>query len=144
LVRSFAMLSELAVAPRIVAADQGTAQIWLARPGLVFTRVEGRMVMEHAQAIMETVDAAVRARPGQVCAVHDFTGIESYEIAVHARMSTWSVSVVRSMRRIVVGVSSPLVALAVRTANLATGGRFELLDTREQVLSAARAELSVC
>jgi hypothetical protein len=136
------VVPELPIAPLCAETREGRAWVWPVAPGLVFTRVDGRMVMQHAQLIMEAVDAAVRARPGSAAAVHDFTGIESYEIAVHARMSAWAVGVTGSMRRIVIGVQSPLVALAVRTVNLASGNKFELLDTRAQVLEAARRELT--
>jgi hypothetical protein len=134
------MFVELQVAPEVVKTEAGCATIWRGRPGLVFSQVEGRMVMAHAQVIMAVVDAEMRARPGTVKVFHDFTAIDSYEVAVQARMSAWSVTAVRSLERIVIGVSSPLVALAVRTANLASGGRFELVQTREQLVAAACAE----
>lgn len=101
------MFVELQVAPEVVKTDAGSATIWKARPGLVFTRVEGRMVMAHAQAIMSVVDAEMRALPGKVKVFHDFTAIESYEIVVQARMSAWSVTAMRFIERIVIGVSSP-------------------------------------
>jgi hypothetical protein len=135
------VLPEVSVEPERVQLPDGLSLAWNVRPGLVFTRVEGRMSLPHASSIMAMVDAAVLAQPSGAVVVHDWTGIESYEVAVHARMSAWSLVVVRSMRRVVIGASSPFVAAAVRTVNLAVGGRFELLQTREQVLAAAREEL---
>lgn len=41
-------------------------EIWTPRPGRVLTRVEGRMLMEHASAVVQAVDAALEARPGAV------------------------------------------------------------------------------
>ncbi len=136
------MVPDLDVTPLVLESTDGRAQVWTARPGLVLTRVDGRMVMDHARAIMEAVDAQLRARPGRTTVVHDWTGIESYEVAVHARMSAWAVSTIRSFERVIIGVTSPLVALAVRTVNIAVGNRFELLDSREGVLAAATAELA--
>jgi hypothetical protein len=135
------MVSELTTAPLVAEAKEGRAHVWNAARGLVFTRVEGRMVMAHAQLIMDAVDVAVRALPREAAVIHDFTGIQSYEIAVHASMSAWAIGVVGSLRRIVIGVNSPLVSLAVRTVNLASGNRFELLSTRDQVIEVARKEL---
>jgi hypothetical protein len=136
------MLPELSVAPETVQTAEGIVHVWVAKPGLVFTRAEGRILMAHGQLIMDMVDAAARARPKLATVVHDFTAVASYEIALHVRMSTWSVGLTPSMRRVVVAVNSPLVALAVRTVNLASGGKFELLETREQAIEAARRELA--
>ncbi len=89
------------------------------------------------------MNLAIQDAPGEAVAVHDWLGVESYEIAVHARMTAWSVPAVRSMRRVVVGVRSPLVAFAVRTVNLAAGGRFEVVGTDEEIKAAVRSSLQL-
>jgi len=136
------MIPELAVEPQVAETDEGRAYVWRPKRDLVFTRVEGRFAMPHAQLIMDQVDDAVRANQGKVTIVHDWTAVESYEVVVHARMSAWAVAVMRSLTRVVIGVTSPFVALAVRTVNLAVGNRFEVVDTRDKVLAEARAELA--
>ncbi len=135
------MLPELRGVPREVNVEGGSLRVWSVRAGLVFTQAKGRMVMAQAAAIIAGVDEAIRAAPGSAVAVHDWLEVDSYEVAVHARMSAWSLVAVRSMRRIVIGVRSPLVALAVRTVNLGVGGRLEVLEEREKLLSFARKEL---
>lgn len=101
------------------------------------------MVLAHARAVMAEVDGVLKAHDGCAVAIHDFTGVESYEVAVHAQMTVWAVSVMPSMKSVVVGVASPLVSLAVRTANLAAGNRFEVVNTREALVRApCRVELS--
>ena len=134
------MFAELGILPQIVPGESGKAAIWHVRPGLVLTQVDGRMVVAQARAVMQAVDEAIRARPGKAMVFHDWTAITSYEVAVHAQMTAWSVKVVRSLARIAIAANSPLVLLALRTANLAVGGRFELVESREQLVAAARAE----
>ncbi|HEY6876568.1 MAG TPA: hypothetical protein VI299_01065 [Polyangiales bacterium] len=136
------MVPEVSVAPLTAETSEGRAWVWVAAPNLVLTQVEGRMAMNHAELVMGTVDLAAKQRPGQVALIHDFTAVDSYEVLVHARMSTWAVNITRSLRRVVIGASSPLVALAVRTVNLAASNKFEILDTREQVHAVVRAELA--
>ncbi|HVJ20539.1 MAG TPA: hypothetical protein VM686_34235 [Polyangiaceae bacterium] len=135
------MLDEIRSAPRELNLVEGSLAIWNVRPGLVFTQGKGRFVMAHAEQIMASVEAAARAAPGDAAVVHDWLAVESYEVAVQARMTPWSVTIARSMRRIVIGVRSPLVALAVRTVNLAVGGRFEVLADAARLHAAARDEL---
>jgi hypothetical protein len=135
------MLEDLRSAPREVHLAEGSLSIWSVRPGLVFTRVKGRFMMAHAEQIIASIEEAVRAAPGDAVAVHDWFSVESYEVAVHARMTRWSVTIARSLRRVAIGVRSPLVALAVRTVNLAVGGRFEVLADVERLQAAAREEL---
>lgn len=136
------MVPEVSAAPLTAETGEGRALVWVAAPNLVLTQVEGRMALSHAQLVMDTVDAAAKQRPGQVALIHDFTGVSSYEVLVHVRMSTWAVNITSSLRRVVVGAASPLVALAVRTVNLAASNKFEILETREQVQAVARAELA--
>ena len=74
-------------APEAVANDtDGEASVWRPRPGLVMSRVRGRMTLEHANAIMRVGDEAVRVAPKAVVALHDWSAVESYEVIVHARM----------------------------------------------------------
>jgi hypothetical protein len=134
------MLPELPEKPQVVTVDVGTLKVWVPRKGLVFTRASGRMVTAHADLIIEAVGRACDECPVDAVAVHDWLDVESYEIAVYARMSAWSPRVIRAMRRVAIGVRSPMVALAVRTANLAVGGRFEVIDDSERIVAAARAE----
>ena len=108
----------------------------------MLTQVSGRVVLAQAERIIAAVDAAIRAAPGQVVIVHDLFDVQSYEINVHTRLSAWSVATFRSVRRVVIGVRAPLVSLAVRTINLAVGGRFEVVEAREALLAAARRELA--
>lgn len=136
------MIPEITKAPAVHDAPDGVARIWSARPGLVVSQVEGRMLLDHATPIMAAVDAAIAGQRGRVTVVHDWTAVESYEVAVHARMSAWTVTVMSAMERVVIGVTSPFVTLAVRTVNLATGNRFELLDDRVKVLEVVRAEMA--
>lgn len=133
-----AVLPELQSPARVVETAEGRGFLWAAGPKLVFTRMEGRMALEHARAVIDFVGAHVHASPGEVVVVHDLCGVESYEVAVYARILPWSVAAGKSARRVVIGASSPLIALAVRTINLAASGRFEVLDSRERVLEAAR------
>jgi hypothetical protein len=135
------MLPELAMASKSVERPEGQIRIWT-RPGKVFTQCAGRMLLPHAEAVMAAIDEAIRERPGQVVAIHDLMHVESYEINVHTRMTAWSVSTFRDVRRVVIGVRSPLVSLAVRTVNLAVGGRYEVLDTEEALWAVARRELA--
>src|SRR5262245_35373979 len=135
------MLEEIRSVPRELNLAEGSLAIWSMRPGLVFTLGKGRFVMAHAELIMASVEDAARAAPGDAAVVHDWLGVESYEVAVHARMTPWSVTIARSLRRVVIGVRSPLVALAVRTVNLAVGGRFEVLADAARLHAAARDEL---
>ena len=135
------MLPELKIEPRELNLAEGSLCVWTVRPGLVFTQARGRMVMAHAMEIMAGVNEAVRGDPGGAVGIHDWLGVEHYEVAVQARMSSWALTTVRSMRRIVIGVRSPLVALAVRTVNLAVGGRFEVVEDDGTLLSVARGEL---
>ncbi len=137
------MLPELGpVTPETIALPEGTVRIWTPRASVVMTHCSGRVVLAQAERIIAAVDAAIRAAPGQVVILHDLFDVESYEISVHPRLSAWSVATFRSVRRVVIGVRSPLVSLAVRTINLAVGGRFEVLEKREALLSAARREVS--
>jgi len=138
------MLPELGpVDPETTALPEGTVRIWTPRANLVITQASGRVVLAQAERIIAAVDAAIRAAPGQVVIVHDLFDVQSYEINVHTRLSAWSVATFRSVRRVVIGVRSPLVSLAVRTINLAVGGRFEVVEAREALLAAARRELAV-
>ena len=134
------MLPELAEGPESFAVPEGTLKIWRPRKGLVFTQVTGRMIATHAECIIAAVDHACLECPKEAVGIHDWLDIESYEISVYARMSTWSPRVAKKMRRVTIGVRSPLVAMAVRTVNLAVGGRFEVFGQTEQLLEAARAE----
>ncbi len=137
------MLAELsATPPQVVERPEGTVRIWSAGKGLVFTQCSGRILLPHAEGIIRVVDAAIRERPGEVVVVHDLLDVESYEINVHTRLSAWSVATFKMVRRVVIGVRSPLVSLAVRTINLAVGGRFEVMESREKVHAAARRELA--
>ncbi|MFT3923805.1 MAG: hypothetical protein QM778_14830 [Myxococcales bacterium] len=137
------MLTELGVTPsKVVEAPDGCVRLWTARPGLVFSQASGRMVSEHAESIIAAVEDAIRERPREVAIIHDLFEVESYEISVHTRMSTWSVSTFRKVRRVAIGVRSPLISLAVRTVNLAVGGRFELLESSGELLALARRELA--
>jgi hypothetical protein len=117
-------------------------RVWAVRKGMVMTQASGRVVLAQAERIMAAVDTAIREAPGQVVVVHDLLDVDSYEINVHTRMSTWSVATFRFVRRVVIGVRSPLVSLAVRTVNLAVGGRYEVLESRETLLAAARREFA--
>lgn len=116
------------------------SQVWIAGPDLVLSRVEGRFVLAHADSIMTVVDAAIAKRPGHLTVVHDWTAVQSYEIAVHTQMGAWAARITPSLERILIGVTSPFVTLAVRTVNLAVGNRFELFADRERLLQAARSE----
>ena len=135
------MIAEVRVSPTVVELPEGRAWVWTASPHIVATRVEGRMLIEHAEAIIAAIDRSIERHPGDVVALHDWTGIASYQVAVHTRMSAWSIRAVRSMRRIVLAVDSPLVGLAVRTVNLAVGNRFEFVATRELLEGELRTSL---
>ena len=135
------MISEIGAPDAVANDDDGEAAVWRPRPGLVISRVNGRMTQHHADAIIKIGDEAVRADPGNVVALHDWSRVESYEVAVHARMSAWTLRIIGSMRRVVIAVESPLVALAVRTVNLATGNRIEFASTSEEIERFVRAEL---
>lgn len=102
------------------------------------------MVLAHARAIMAEVDEVLKRQEhaGRMVAIHDFTGVQSYEIAVQAQMTVWAVAVTPSVKRVVVGVVSPMVSLAVRTANLAAGNRFEVVNSRDALVRVVRAELA--
>lgn len=135
------MLAEALPVPNVTETDEGRVEIWNPRPEVVLTRASGRMAMKHAAPIMQAVEAAIAACPGQVIVFHDWTGIASYEVEVQARMSAWSLRQISQIERVVIGVDSPLVALAVRTANLAVGDRFEIVRSREEVEQAIRSAL---
>ena len=136
------MLAELgAMPPQMVELPDGSVRIWAAGKGLVFTQCTGRMVLAHAEAVIAAVDSALLERPREAVVVHDLLDVESYEINVHTRLSAWSVATFQGVKRVVIGVRSPLLSLAVRTINLAVGGRFEVLESREKLHATARREL---
>jgi hypothetical protein len=127
------MLAEALPTTNVIETSEGQLEIWHASPLIVVTRAEGRLGMIHGTPLMEMLEAALTAHSGEVQAFHDWTGIQSYEMEVQVRMTTWSLTHISKFRRVVIAADSPMVALALRTANIAMGNRFEVLRTREEL-----------
>ena len=135
------MFAELSgTLPKVVERPEGTLKIWTARKGMVCTQGRGRMELGHLEEFFSIMDEAIGERPGDVVAVHDLLEVESYEIRLHPRLSAWSAARSGKIRRTVIGVRSPLVSLAIRTVNLAVGGRFEVVEDAGALHGAARRE----
>ncbi len=132
------MLPEIDADPEVLETDAGTCRVWRPRPHVFLSQVSGRMVQGHAELIMRIGTRVVEDCPRDAIGIHEWTEIESYEVAVHTRMTAWSMRVMPKMVRVLVAAESPLVKLAVRTVSLATDNRIELLDGRGAVEAALR------
>jgi hypothetical protein len=107
----------------------GRLLVWSPRQELSITRIEGHFSSEIAAAFVEQVEPTIRASTRFV-GMHDWTGADSFDIAVPAKLAGWTISLLSNVHRIVIATRHPLVSMAVRTANL-TIRRIEHVGTRE-------------
>lgn len=117
----------------------GELQIWKLASHVVLTRVTGHFPVGFTDPIMAAVDEVADRHPKVAIACHEWTTVSTFEGRTPARMTPWSVKVFRKMQRVIIGVSSPFTRAAVRSVNLAVGGRFEVFEDADAVYEAARA-----
>ena len=110
--------------------EQGALFIWLPGDGVVVTRLEGRMSLALAQALVAGVDEAIAQRPGRARAFHDWTDATGYAMRAQLRLTGWSVEVRNQMSQVMVAATAASVVLAVRAARKATGKNLEVVQTR--------------
>ena len=116
--------------------ERGVARVWRPAPSLAVSTLTGHFQIEHANLIMETVDDAAEKSGGNAVVIHDWIGVKSFDIAVQVSMTKWWIRIVPSLSHVTIGVESPFIAAAVRTAGLASGGRFYVVSKGEQVEAA--------
>jgi hypothetical protein len=90
--------------------------VWYARPNICVTRVEGHNSTTLASAFMRAVDRA--SIPPGAFGIHDWTAMTGFDALVAPRLMAWTLDLRPRPKRVVIATTAPLIAMAIRAANL--------------------------
>ncbi|MFO0686453.1 MAG: hypothetical protein U0234_30595 [Sandaracinus sp.] len=97
--------------------ERGKVELWIDRPGWLLSRARGHFEVGHCVTMLSAGDEALRlAAP--IRFVHDWRELTGFEAITAAYLVRWAARNARSVEHSTIITRSPIVAMAVRAANV--------------------------